>query len=280
MSRFPKLTPLGRLALLTALLIWLTAVNFQSNLAFLTADLLLALLIVSALWTSWQLRGTTVTPLPPTDGFAGSPVELFIVIQNRTPFQRVVQLHHLRAKEPKRVRLGPLEQKSVVLLLHFPKRGHFRLEPPRLSSTFPLGLWQVEREMALSASLWIYPRPARPLPPFPAGGLSGEEGGGELRSYRPGDPLSRIDWKHYSRERKLYVKFAPKERLPQACEIILRFSETKGDVERRLAVLCGWLLEAEKRGLVYRLQLPGQQTDPGRGQAHLKRCLRQLARYR
>jgi len=68
--------------------------------------------------------------------------------------------------------------------------------------------------------------------------------------------------------------------LPQACEIILRFSETKGDVERRLAVLCGWLLEAEKRGLVYRLQLPGQQTDPGRGQAHLKRCLRQLARYR
>jgi len=214
-----------------------------------------------------------VTPLPPEDGFAGSSVELFVFIHNPTPMGRVLQLRHPRAKRSQSLLLKPLERRSVVLELHFPKRGRFSLEPLGLASTFPLGLWQVERKIELAVSVWVYPKPARPLPSLQAQG--GEGDGSELRGYRLGDPLNRIDWKRYSRTRHLYVKFTPKAASRK--EMVLRLSDLEGDLERRLSVLCGWLLEAEKRGLSYRLELPSRAIDFGRGQDHLKRCLRLLA---
>jgi uncharacterized protein (DUF58 family) len=50
-------------------------------------------------------------------------------------------------------------------------------------------------------------------------------------------------------------------------------------VEARLAQLCRWVLEAERRGMLYGLSLPDAELPPGIGPRHRATCLAALADF-
>jgi uncharacterized protein (DUF58 family) len=49
------------------------------------------------------------------------------------------------------------------------------------------------------------------------------------------------------------------------------------ETERRLSVLCRWVLDAERDGVHYGLRLPGRVIAPGIGDRHRAQCLEALA---
>ena len=50
-----------------------------------------------------------------------------------------------------------------------------------------------------------------------------------------------------------------------------------GDAERRLSRLAAWVLDADRQGLVWRLDLPGRDIPLGHGELHRRRALEALA---
>ena len=51
-------------------------------------------------------------------------------------------------------------------------------------------------------------------------------------------------------------------------------------VETRLSRLAGWVVDAERRGALYGLRLPGVELPPSHGDAHRAACLQSLALFK
>jgi uncharacterized protein (DUF58 family) len=135
----------------------------------------------------------------------------------------------------------------------------------------------------LGVEALVYPRPAGELAlPVPtagnaphAGRVAGQDDFSGFRAYARGDPPRRVHWKAVAREQPPVVKlFAG----GAGGELVLRWEQAGGDaVEARLSQLCRWVLEAQRNGLRYGLELPGVGLAPAQGEDHLRRCLAALA---
>ena len=96
-----------------------------------------------------------------------------------------------------------------------------------------------------------------------------------LRDHVREDPLSRVHWRASARGVGLQTKLFAGEGHGQ---LVLRWSDAPGsDAESRLEVMCRWVLDAEKAGLRYALELPGAHVEYGSGSRHRQRCLKTLA---
>ena len=51
------------------------------------------------------------------------------------------------------------------------------------------------------------------------------------------------------------------------------------DLDERLGILTGWVLEMERELRPYGLSLPGVRIEPAQGDTHREACLRVLALY-
>ncbi|HYT47989.1 MAG TPA: DUF58 domain-containing protein, partial [Burkholderiales bacterium] len=153
---------------------------------------------------------------------------------------------------------------------------------------FPLGLFRAWSHVEPDARCLVYPRPERaPLPPY-----SGEAAAGALRSPTPGnddfsglrgyqlsDSPRHVAWKAVARSHDMLTKQFTGE---AAAELWLdwRLLPAAMALENRLSRLAGWVLAAERSGIVYGLRLPGVELAPARGDAHRADCLQALALYR
>ncbi len=200
---------------------------------------------------------------------------------------------------------------ACELLLPTGHRGEFPLGRLAVSTIYPLGFfrgWFYE-ETAATAVCLVYPAPApagtrplpEPLPPRPLepvlaetaahpAGAAGDDYAG-TRPYLSGDSQRRVDWRAAARGQGLLVKqfIGADENEWEIVWLDWRALAGSDDDERRLSQLCRWALEAEARPdgrLLYGLRLPAaadpagrQEAEiaPGRGEAHLHRCLRALA---
>ena len=99
-----------------------------------------------------------------------------------------------------------------------------------------------------------------------------------FRSYQPGDPIHAIAWKNLARADVLLVKrftSGASERLILTWQHSARLT----DPEARLSQLAAWILEAQRLGLHYGLDLPGTHIPPATGAHHRHECLKALALF-
>ena len=166
-------------------------------------------------------------------------------------------------------------------------RGWIALERVRLTSTFPLGILRAWAYFEDDTRCLVYPRPDGALP-LPVSGASaaaaraGTQQGNDdfagFRPYQPGDPIRAIAWKSLAREDTVLVK---RFTSGAAARLLLRWDDCAAlaDTESRLCQLTAWVVDAERLGLEYGLELPRAAVAPGRGRAHRHECLRALALY-
>ena len=286
----------GLLFALTLIVMLLGAVNYTNNMAYLLTFLLTSLLLVCMLHTYRNLRGLLIKPATPEPVFAGGTARFPLLFDNRAGYDRPglnVRPYPRRRgwrTDPESgirfdVRAGELRNIEVEASAN--KRGPLVLDRLLLSTRYPLGLLQAWSYLDTAPVCLVYPRPAgsAPLPPvegMESAQLIGRHAGTDdftgFRAYRPGDSTRNIDWKALAREQGLLVKrFAG----AGARKLVLRWDEaTPGlGTEARLSQLCRWVLEAEKLGFHYALELPGARIDHGHGTDHQRRCLEQLAKY-
>jgi uncharacterized protein (DUF58 family) len=168
-----------------------------------------------------------------------------------------------------------------------PKRGILRPAVLTLFSDYPLGLFSAVCRLPVDFQCLVYPRPlagksalrreASEGTDRQSGVSPGTEDFNALRPYTPGDLPQHISWKASSRGQGLFTKV---------------FSGTTGkavvidwnaceepDRERRLSLMCHWVLEARRQEMRFGLKLPGSGLPADSGEGQARRCLEMLALF-
>lgn len=266
----------------------LTAINYANNIAFALAFLLFSLWLSIGWECLRNFRGLAWIPVAQPSAFAGETLHLSGTLRTssirpHTPFKLCVGNTpdtHGTAAVPHRG-----EGVRLELSLPAPGRGPHRIDGLSLVSKHPSGLWQARCALPPVTAL-IYPRPAPPVPgsllpkeaPRPARRKQESDDFQELRSYMPGDPPRRINWRMYARRGELAVNSYDGGTGGNA--LCLDIAACEGNTEERLSRLCQWVLEADRQGLEYALALrDGTASAAGQGSAHRKECLDRLAHF-
>ena len=259
----------------------LGALNDNNNPALLLAMLLAGAALASLLVAHLQLSGLQIIAAGAEPVPAGEPLLLRVHLRASDRRER----RGLRVQCEQAATTASLADGAGEAVLELPttRRGWLPLQRLRISTRQPLGLALAWCHAWPQARLLVYPRPERDAPPLPSGGGEGTRArpdiaGDEphhLRAYRSGDPRRNIAWKPSARQGALLVREFERR---EGAEIVLDWHGLDGlATEARIARLARWVDEAERRGLRYRLHLPGKSLGPALGPAHRHACLRTLA---
>ena len=301
-------TRFGGAFVLLSLLTLVGCINYLLSLGYALTFLLLSVWVVCAVHASRALVGAGVNVTLPERALAGVPLTLNAaltapVLATQPLGLRVgTALVWLEGQDETGTQATGLVADSVSGTLTLPafERGPQRLPTLRLEGHDPLGLWRSSVYPAagdllsgdLGSSLpppfLVYPAPEEQAPPPPVAPYSGQAAetrraaGDEevhgLREYRPGDAPRRIAWKQAARTGTLFTRTYD---APQAAALALDYGGAAGagDTEARLSRLCAWVLEAERRGCEFSLDLPGTRLEPAAGDVQVRRALELLARH-
>ncbi len=281
------------------LVLLIGAINYDNNLAYSLTFLLSSLTLVAIFYTYKNLAGLIITPTEPKPVFLGETIRFPFKTDNLFQEHRYSIITKNQIKSDRWFRLAktisvnkPVDiRKNSVSILFIEqdstRRGIETLNRLKLSTIFPLGLFEAWSFYDFNESCIVYPRAEGDLP-FPVeflndldGSIKTKEGNDDFigtRKYRSGDPSKRIDWKAYARERGLHRKLYEGQ---SNCELIFNLQQVAelNDIEKGLSQLCKWLIEADANQYKYGLQLNNQLIEPNQGYKHLHQCLRCLALY-
>lgn len=260
------------------------SLNFNNNLGLLTTFLVAGLALTSMLSAYRNLEGLEIPRIDADPPFAGDDLNLALTLRDADGRERpLLELHH--DGRHGRGSLHPYETGPAVLKIPTRARGHFKPGRIRLYTRYPLGLFEAWSWLWPERSFRVWPRPARRAPPLPVGrgeqgqprpGDEGDEYHG-LRPWRESDPLHRIAWKASQRHEQLLAR---EFRQLRSTELRLSLANAAGaNLEERLSVLTAWVLQAERRGLRWTLDLGRLVLGPDEGELHRIRCLNAMADY-
>jgi uncharacterized protein (DUF58 family) len=262
----------------------LGGLNFNNNMALLMVFILGVIAQLTTLLAYRNLVGLRIEAISAEPVFCGEPAHFNIYLANPEERPRfAVQAGLSRPQDCK-----DLNSNATVRLevrQRAGRRGWLTMEPFKLETRYPLGLFRAWSWYFPTSRCLVYPAPAKSPPPLPltGQGLSGTAIKGEgdqlhgLREYRSGDSLRRVAWRTSARHDALYTREMETPR-QEACE--LAWNQLTGmDVEQRLSILTSWVLQAERRQLSFSLDIPGTRLPPAAGAEQRVRCLEALALF-
>lgn len=263
------------------------AINYNLSLGHALVFLLAGLGLASMLHTVRNLHGLEFRPGPAMPVFAGQTAHFPLHCDNPLARARRALELQLGGEQPVVVHLPPSGRLTAALPCLAPRRGW--LDPGRITvaTRYPLGLFRAWAYPYPLMRCLVYPSAVETALPLwqtgtnPTGrrGRNGQDDFSGLRERQPNDPLRHIAWKAAARasaQQPLLVKQfdggAPRE-------LWLDWAQTAelGDTERRLSLLAGWVLVAERQHYRYGLRLPSRSISPGTGLPHRDACLKALA---
>ena len=179
------------------------------------------------------------------------------------------------------------ENRAISIYMRATQRGIYSIPRVRVESRFPLGLFVAWRTYSNLGEYFIYPQPnithcynhkegqnhyGDTTNPF------GNDGDfSDFRRLREGESMNRVDWKVLARTDRYVVR----EFLDGSNnrKLISWFDCNQENDEDKLRQLSGQLFDCSRKGDVFALALPGEQTSWGTSQEHLYLCLRKLAEF-
>jgi uncharacterized protein (DUF58 family) len=280
-------TRAGLTAALLLFVMLLAGLNYENSLALLLCFLLGGFVLVSMYECHRTLSGLEISSAHVEPTFAHRRGELLLGFHNSAAVMRGSLRLRVSDVAPKFFELAPRSASLVRVNYRALTRGLQSIDRVQLSTNAPLGLFRAWTWLHLPLEALVYPAPTRlrPLPP-PAGlprrsererRLSGEEEWAWLRSFQDGDSLRSVAWKAYARGAPLMVAHYD---APAGARRVLALRALRElPLESALSQLADWVLECERRGESYALELPGRSLPAGHGLAHRRQCLEALALY-
>jgi len=278
-------TSQGLLYGITVFVMLLGSMNYANSMGFMLTFLMASLGVVAMNAIHANLLGLELDAGPAAPVFAGETARFNLSVHNPGKRGRVAVT--LGAEEDERTVTSdvPAAERSIAPVpLLTTRRGWQPLGRLSLETSYPLGMFRAWSWVYMDWKVLVYPAPAEQAPPLPQplGGQGlgrpndqGEDDFSGLRQYQRGDSPRRIAWKASAKERELLTK---------------RFTGTGEETrwldwsllpgvqdEKRLAVLCRWVLMAHALNLAYGLRLPGAAIAPAAGVEQRDRCLKALA---
>jgi uncharacterized protein (DUF58 family) len=262
----------------------LGALNYSNNMGFALAFILSSITVASIHQCQRNLAGLELRLAACPPAFAGEFLQCDLRITNPGSGRRwQVAAGPVDADGPA-VDIGPGETATLRLLLRTTRRGLLACPGLRVSTRYPLGLFEAWGWLHPDRELLVYPRPADSAPhAMPLAGGAEAESGGPLRGTEdfvglcqpvPGESPSRMAWKTLARGGPLLAKDYRAGVFPTWLDWHVL---PDGDPEARLSRLTRLALDAEAAGQPFGLRLPGLEIPPATGGGHLHRCLLALA---
>jgi uncharacterized protein (DUF58 family) len=262
----------------------LSALNTSNNLLYLVVSFLLSFMLLSGMLSLYNLKGLSLELIPPKEVFAQRAENFRLILKNQKRFPSFslsVEAQGSRAFFP------ILEKEDVgFITLKFPKSGYYDKISVKVSSSFPVGLFERFFYMDVPVNLVVYPYPMAVSKNIrverlqrgewlTVGRRRGYEHLHSIREYM-GEPAKLIHWKLSAKVGKLYVKdFLAEENPP----VVLSLDMVDGTLEDKLSKLAYLVLEYSKKGTPVGLRLDGIYLEPALGEEHKRRMLRELALF-
>lgn len=275
------------------ILLWLVGVNYQVNLAYAAAFWLAGFAAVAVLMNLRQLLGMKIDVEMPKEVFAGGQAHLLLTAEdNRRARWLWLCNEEEWQQKPSESTIWQTwqidETGSCRFEWHVPARwrGYLRVPSLRTASVAPFGLCMVQCVWHWPSDAVVYPAPLpHDIPEAAASGneavekRSMQEGGEDLaylQEHREGASLQHVAWKTFAKTGELLDKRF-EDQPPAADQTVLSYRDyPAGTPKERLAgLLCFRVLEAERAGLAYTLELPKQTITPQTAQR--EKCLTALA---
>ena len=273
---------------LALLFMLLASMNYSNSMGFMLVFVLTGLGFTAMYACHANLAGLEITAGKHSAVFAGETARFVLHLDN--PGRSTRTAVSLSAAHSDAVVTGDIAaggHGSVAVPLHAEHRGWLSLERLVVETDYPFALFRSWSWVYMDLRVLVYPQPAVDAPPLPQaegghGGSEratrGDEDFSNLRSYRPGDSPRHIAWKASAQVQRLLTKqFAGggEEQRWLAWEQL-----AEHDPEKRLSILCRWVLTAHAENLNYGLRLPGKIIAIAGGAAHRDHCLEELALFR
>ncbi len=262
------------------------AINYSSSLIFLLTFLLTAVGFTSMVHTFQNLHRLVLLTGHTKSVFCGNTLYFPLIIENpskRTRRSIILYNHHEAIHG---IDIEALSNKTVFIPQPTTQRGISGLERFTLQTTYPLGLFRAWSPVFIDNSAVVYPVPALPgkAPPIASGrqGTRIQRGLGDddyigIREYQKGDSLRDIDWKAMARGLPLMTK-----EYGAAVSEDLWFNWNalpNLDDEARLSQITRWIIDAERRGDSFGIDIPGFTLSPSHGETHRHQALHALALF-
>jgi uncharacterized protein (DUF58 family) len=263
------------------------AVKFDNQSAFMMLFILVAVGLIAMVYTHNNVIGLSMTSHPSKSVFLGSAAIFPITLINQSPKPRdAVWLiaggfHQLTA-------LGANTQQTIELKLPTVQRGYLPCEPVNLSSLYPIGIFFCWTKRFISSErCLVYPQ-ALDLVPFPEDGSNqgkeqatanvriGAEDYAGMKNYQAGDRLRDIHWPSLAKTNKL-VSIQYENHSNSSVNLSWFALPASLGVEDKLSQLCYWVIDAERNGQRYQLEMPNNTIEFDKGLNHYHECLRALA---
>ena len=268
--------------------ILLGAINYENSLGYMLSFLFVSICLLGMVYTHQNINHLHLSSAHAAPVFAGQTA-LFPVSVKSTRNNSHYNVYLQGASEDKAcVHLPQSDADTQVQLpLATQKRGYIPAGRIKIYTEFPFGLFHAWSWIELNTQALVYPAPD-PHPPrfFYAGQQGGQhatqlEGYDDyagIREYRRGDSPNHLAWKAIARTGELQTKHFCAE---VANEIWLSWYQLPEDMntEKKLSVLCRWVLDAEHQSIQYGLKVPGKDIPPGSGLHHRHDCLKALALF-
>lgn len=281
----PNRNTLGLLAVLTGM--WYAGVTQNNGAAYLLCFVLAGVALVSILHAWANVKGIALDADAVRAAFAGE--ELRVTVRASSTRHRAHFGIRIRAAggSPALVACVPASGSAEgTFTVPADRRGVFPGFEVQIESQYPLGFFTARTRVHLPARHHVYPAPRgeRPLPvaltPAPSGSGGARHEGDDfagVRVWRTGESQRHIDWKAVARGQPLVIKQWSGE---AGAIVLLRWTaEDNLAPESRLSQYARWIIQAERTGQLYALQLPTVSLPPARGESHFHACLRQLAEF-
>ncbi len=283
---FPSARGLAYLAVM--LVVWVIGTNYQNNLVLALAFFMVSFFVVGILHTFLNLSGLRVEYVGAGDAFAGQEFSLRfkLVVRRQRAVHAVSVCWSGDEKAGVELSCDGQGQLEFSVPLYTDQRGKLALPRMSVSSVFPLGIIRCWTWLNWDVPVLVFPAPmAYPLHAATTSddlgdGLHPVRGGEDfsgLKPYQPGDSLRRVAWKAFARGQGVFVKDFQQN---ASREHWLDFDALQElDRERRLSVLCYWVLQYFQAEEHFGLILPTQKVQPDKGYQHRTRCLIALAEF-
>lgn len=284
----PTRAGLGFALLLAVLLVG--SINYALSLGFGLTFLALSCAMVDMVATYRNLAHLRLQQGRVAPVFAGQEAQFELQVFNRTRLARYgVRADFGDVAEARHVAdIAPGAHAVLTLSVPTLQRGWLAPARVKLSTRFPLGLFNAWSYWRPAARALVYPRPEDGAPPLPLGGAGGDslrsagyDDFAGVRNYQAGDSPRQLAWRQIARlDPAIGGALLSKHFEGGGGELlVLDFDALPAalDPELRLARLTRWVLEAESRALPYAFHLGALRLDAALGAAHQAACLRALA---
>lgn len=263
------------------------AVKFDNQAAFMMLFILASLGMIAMVYTHNNVIGLAIQSHPSNAVFLGTQAVFPIEVSNPSSKLR----HAVWVISGGHHQLASLDQNSpqhIELKLPTLQRGFLSCDPINLSSQFPIGIFFCWSKRFISEErCLVYPQPLN-LIDFPEQGShdglehtnnrvkAGAEDYSGMKSYQEGDRLRDIHWPSLAKTNKL-VSIQYESHSNSSVNLSWFTLPNSLNTEDKLSQLCYWLVNAEKSGQRYQLEMPNNTVEYDNGMTHYHNCLRVLA---